>query len=488
MTRFFIPSPRNQPSLPYAMDERSLTVSHDIMQFPSLLIVDGSFSCDRPPSETLSISILKLDTSSFRVDIAKAATVAELKQAVETVFSHMPRKGPGKISWSHVWGQFCLCYQGHKLVTETDYLRDYGIRDGDQLHFVRHVSSTCSFKSKRLKKRVVSWKQNWRSSSLVNRHQQQEQSKDDNIDLNDIVIENGKIEDCSAVETYEGKSRSTALLGGLFSYTRLARRAIVEGSICPSMITRVLESNIFLGLNTATAHSHIATFIHPILITNQKAIAMANMIMASTKPLIPVTTSSRSSTPKVPILQISLPRVPTLKLKLPISKPQIMSLVGMAASSLALAPPCLAETEKAALFDFNLTLPIIMVEFLLLMVALDKLYFTPLGKFMDERDAAIREKLSSVKDTSEEVKRLEEQANAVMRAARAEIAAALNKMKKETQAEVEQKIAEGMKKVEAELEEALANLEKQKEETIKSLDSQISALSQEIVKKVMPTV
>lgn len=66
--------------------------------------------------------------------------------------------------------------------------------------------------------------------------------------------------------------------------------------------------------------------------------------------------------------------------------------------------PLLAEEiEKAQLFDFDLTLPIMMAEFLILMVALDKVYYTPIGKFMDERDAAIKEKLSSVKDTSAEV-------------------------------------------------------------------------------------
>ncbi|KAK7352698.1 hypothetical protein VNO80_18126 [Phaseolus coccineus] len=226
----------------------------------------------------------------------------------------------------------------------------------------------------------------------------------------------------------------------------------------------------------------LSSYTHP----NHKAVAMANMIMASTKPLVPVCTNSRSPTSKLPVLQISLPKVPTLKLKLPMSKPQMLSLLGGIAP-LVLAQPSLAsEIEKAALFDFNLTLPIIMVEVLFLMVALDKIWFTPLGKFMDERDAAIREKLSSVKDTSSEVKQLEEKANAVMAAARAEIAAALNAMKKETQAEVEEKIAEGRKKVEAELQEALANLERQKEETIKSLDSQIADLSQEIVKKVLP--
>ncbi|KAL7159055.1 hypothetical protein ABFS83_01G003400 [Erythranthe nasuta] len=218
---------------------------------------------------------------------------------------------------------------------------------------------------------------------------------------------------------------------------------------------------------------------------------MAKMIMvASSKSVI---TCSIPPTPKPKLHlqpqshpQLSLPKIPLL-VKFP-KLNQIPSLIAAATTfTLLHAPPSLAEeVEKASLFDFNLTLPIIAFEFLFLMVALDKVYYTPLGKFMDERDAAIREKLSSVKDTSSEVKQLEDQASAIMRAARAEISAALNKMKKETQLEVEQKIAEGRKKVEAELREALVSLENQKEETVKALDSQIANLSQEIVKKVLP--
>ncbi|KAL6907472.1 hypothetical protein ACP4OV_002511 [Aristida adscensionis] len=170
-------------------------------------------------------------------------------------------------------------------------------------------------------------------------------------------------------------------------------------------------------------------------------------------------------------------------------KQQLPRLLATAAAAAAAAPmPALAEQmEKAALFDFNLTLPAIATEFLLLMVALDKLYFTPLGKFMDERDAKLRSELGDVKDASEEVKQLEEQAAAVMKAARAEIAAALNKMKKETTAELEAKLDEGRRRVEAELVEALANLEAQKEEAVKALDAQIASLSEEIVKKVLPS-
>lgn len=151
-----------------------------------------------------------------------------------------------------------------------------------------------------------------------------------------------------------------------------------------------------------------------------------------------------------------------------------------AAVLLAAAPSMASEIEKAALFDFNLTLPAIALEFLLLMVAPDKIYFMPLWKFMDES-------LSNVKDTSSEVKQLEEQAAAVMKAARAEISSVLNQMKKETTAELETKLAEGRRKVKAELQEALQSLEKQKEDTTKALDSQIATLSDEIVKKVQLT-
>ncbi|WCJ30314.1 ATP synthase subunit b' chloroplastic [Euphorbia peplus] len=206
------------------------------------------------------------------------------------------------------------------------------------------------------------------------------------------------------------------------------------------------------------------------------AASAAVVTAAASKPLITLS----SPLPSKPRFQI--PKFPKFtKLQLPLLSSAAASAV------LTFAPPSLAEEfEKAALFDFDLTLPIMMAQFLLLMVALDKVYYSPLGNFMDQRDASIKESLGSVKDTSTEVKQLEEQAVAIMRAARAEISAALNKMKKETQAELEEKLAAEKKKIEAELEEALGNLEKQKEETIKSLDSQIAALSQDIVNKVLP--
>ena len=105
-------------------------------------------------------------------------------------------------------------------------------------------------------------------------------------------------------------------------------------------------------------------------------------------------------------------------------------------------PAMAEEMEKAKLFDFNLTLPIIMGEFLLLMVVLDAICFKPLGKFMDDRDEAIRQKLLSVRDNSGEIKKLQEEAEAMLKAARAVVSTKLNQMKKEMSAELDAKLRE----------------------------------------------
>ncbi|RXH72408.1 hypothetical protein DVH24_012092 [Malus domestica] len=462
------------------------------LPFVPLLLVDGfsrkSLSYSALPQEPLRLSVLKLDGSCFDIQVSMTATILELKQAVEAVFSHMPQKGPGKISWPHVWGHFCLCYDNQKLLVETDHIKLYGIKDGDQLHFVRHVSINYSMtKSQSSKKGFLALKQNTTSISRSLSFQEEDPTdieKEENgkdVEQNGEVcydsdhIKNPKSPHCDdEVSIEHNESRLPFLLGEWFPYSKLS----AVGTTSKRTWAPSIASGLLLGFRK-------------IFRTAQKpaeSSAMANMIMASSKVPISSSPSTPNPKPRIP-LQISIPKMPANLPKL--TKPQLVSLSSslsaIAAASLALAPPSLAEEfEKAALFDFDLTLPIQMVQFLLLMVALDKLYYSPLGKFMDERDAAIREKLGSVKDTSEEVKQLEEQGIAIMRAARAEISAALTKMKKETQGEVEQKLAEGRKKVEAELQEALAKLEEQKEETMKALDSQIANLSDQIVKKVLP--
>uniref|UniRef100_A0A1J3EP87 U11/U12 small nuclear ribonucleoprotein 25 kDa protein n=1 Tax=Noccaea caerulescens TaxID=107243 RepID=A0A1J3EP87_NOCCA len=104
-----------------------------------------------PPQGRIKLSVVKLDGSLFDVEIAKDCSVAELKGAVEEVFTISPQEGHGRISWSHVWGHFCLCYRDQILVNDKTSIQNLSLNDGDQLHFVRHLSIDHSPMNKRSK-------------------------------------------------------------------------------------------------------------------------------------------------------------------------------------------------------------------------------------------------------------------------------------------------------------------------------------------------
>ncbi|KAJ4718412.1 putative U11/U12 small nuclear ribonucleoprotein 25 kDa protein [Melia azedarach] len=116
------------------------------------------------PQTRLKLSVLKLDGSLFDIYIDRNASVADLKQAIEEVFILSPREDQGTISWMHVWGHFCLCYDGQKLVNDKVHVRDLKIKDGDQLQFIRHMSLDYLHSKRRSKIRRGACQQNSMSS------------------------------------------------------------------------------------------------------------------------------------------------------------------------------------------------------------------------------------------------------------------------------------------------------------------------------------
>lgn len=99
-----------------------------------------SYSKLQPPP--LCLTVLKLDGSCFEIEVSRMGTVGELKRAVEEAFDDLPKEGPGRVSWEHVWGQFCLCHEGEMLLTDTDHISMLGMKDGDQLQFIRRALSS----------------------------------------------------------------------------------------------------------------------------------------------------------------------------------------------------------------------------------------------------------------------------------------------------------------------------------------------------------
>eukprot|EP00793_Prasinoderma_coloniale_P005528 PRCOL_00004936-RA len=145
----------------------------------------------------------------------------------------------------------------------------------------------------------------------------------------------------------------------------------------------------------------------------------------------------------------------------------------------------MSAEDKGVLFDFNLTLPVMGTEFLLLMVLLDNMLFKPVGELLDKRDAEVRGKLSSIGDNSSEIEKLQNDAEEIISASRAAVAAEMSSVKAETSAEIEKELSAARAKLEKELEVAMTKLAAEEKELMASSDEQVQSLATAIVAKVL---
>lgn len=156
----------------------------------------------------------------------------------------------------------------------------------------------------------------------------------------------------------------------------------------------------------------------------------------------------------------------------------------VAVANALLAAPAFAEAGK--IFDFNATLPVMGTEFLLLMVFLEKTWFTPVGAVLDERDNLIRSKLGSVKDNTGDVDKLIAEAESLLKAARGEVSTSVAAQKNAKQAELDKSYNTAKAKITAEVESAIAGLDKESGVMLAALDAQVDKISGEVLKRVLP--
>ncbi|KAK3219334.1 hypothetical protein Dsin_013304 [Dipteronia sinensis] len=189
------------------------------------------------PQSRLRLSVLKLDASLFDVYVSRNATVEELKQAIEEVFTLSPSEGQGMISWTHVWGHFCLCYEGQKLVNDKARIRDFKIKDGDQLQFTRHMSINYLHSKRQSKAQSVAWRQYSMSSSGSDAPHEQKKlanfADKDSLENQDSYKYN---QSQDAEETPASEFKLAHFLRGWLSYSRLwgVSRKSSEGKNRPS--------------------------------------------------------------------------------------------------------------------------------------------------------------------------------------------------------------------------------------------------------------
>ncbi|KAD2806159.1 hypothetical protein E3N88_39536 [Mikania micrantha] len=176
-----------------------------------------SYSYHKLPKSLLKLSVLKLDGSSFGIEVPVSATVAELKLALEEFFHLLPKDERCTISWSHVWGHFCLCYEGEKLLDDKAYIKRLGIKDGDQIKFVRHVAINYRPGKQQIKNQSDEPKRH----SLSRPHRDGESG--DAINRDSAKLQETNIFECQCEEEeseFMPGSKLTNFLRGWFSYRK----------------------------------------------------------------------------------------------------------------------------------------------------------------------------------------------------------------------------------------------------------------------------
>jgi F-type H+-transporting ATPase subunit b len=142
-------------------------------------------------------------------------------------------------------------------------------------------------------------------------------------------------------------------------------------------------------------------------------------------------------------------------------------------------------TQEGGLFDFDATLPLMGVQFLILVIVLNLLFYKPLGRAIDERADFVRQQQQSAKERLEKARNLaaqyEQELKDVRRQAQATIATAQN----EAQKVVTQKTQEAQKEVQAQKEQAAQDIENQKAQALSTLEQQVDQLSHQILEKLV---
>lgn len=137
------------------------------------------------------------------------------------------------------------------------------------------------------------------------------------------------------------------------------------------------------------------------------------------------------------------------------------------------------------MFDFDATMPLMAVQFLLLAAVLNAIFYKPLTKALDDRDNYIRTNEAQARERLAKAemlaKQYEEQLASARRASQGVIISAQEDGKKIAT----QKIGEALKEAETQRKQAQEEIDRQKQEAMVSLEQEVDNLSRQIVEKLL---
>jgi F-type H+-transporting ATPase subunit b len=151
-----------------------------------------------------------------------------------------------------------------------------------------------------------------------------------------------------------------------------------------------------------------------------------------------------------------------------------------------LATQLLAMTEGAGgLFDFNATLPLMAIQFVLLMVVLTFIFYKPVSKVLEDREEYISGNLTQASDKLIKADELYKQYDEQLKTAKVNAQATIAKAEKEAKDSVALEIGEARADAAKLIERTNKELEAQKSNALAQLETQVDELSQLIKQKLL---
>ena len=151
-----------------------------------------------------------------------------------------------------------------------------------------------------------------------------------------------------------------------------------------------------------------------------------------------------------------------------------------------LATELLAMTEGAGgLFDFNATLPLMAIQFVLLMVVLTFIFYKPVSKVLEDREEYINGNLTQASDKLIKADELYKQYDEQLKTAKVNAQATIAKAEKEAKDSVALENGEARADAAKLIERTNKELEAQKSTALAQLETQVDELSQLIKEKLL---
>ena len=140
---------------------------------------------------------------------------------------------------------------------------------------------------------------------------------------------------------------------------------------------------------------------------------------------------------------------------------------------------------EGGLFDFNATLPLMAIQFVLLTVILTFIFYKPVAKVIDEREAYISNNLTEASEKLIKADELYKQYDEKLKEARVGAQAVIAQSEQEAKTVVADEISQARKDAANLIEQTNKELEAQKSLALEKLETQVDELSQLIKEKLL---